>query len=174
MSLEAPGTPTEVGQATAPTLRRALIGLAALGTGGAALELLLLRHWDNGLELIPWFSLAVLGLAIVLVVYLPRRGTVRLARLIATLVAISGAIGVFVHIRSNYESAPLDVRYTDSWPTTPEVIRCLLAATDTVGLSPTLAPAAITFVALALLAAPLHHPALAAREVSLRRTRRLS
>jgi hypothetical protein len=88
-----------------------------------------------------------------------RRG-IRAVRLIATAVAVSGAIGVFIHVRANYESAPLDFRYTDTWATTAEPIRWLLAATDTVGPSPTLAPAALTFAALALLAATLRHPSL--------------
>jgi hypothetical protein len=50
--------------------------------------------------------------------------------------------------------------YTATWPTTPEPIRWLLAATDTVGPTPTLAPASLAFVALALLFATLRHPAL--------------
>jgi hypothetical protein len=142
-------------------LRRWLIALSALAASGTALELVLLRHWDNGLELVPFISIAVIGLAIGVLAREPGRRAVRAVRLIAITVAVSGAIGVFIHIRSNYEAAPLDFRFTDSWPTTAEPIRWLLAATDTVGPSPTLAPAALTFAALALLAATLRHPALA-------------
>ena len=148
--------------AEGPLLRRWLIVISALAAVGAAIELILLRHWDNGLELIPFVSLAVLGGAIAILA--TARGTraagaVRISRILAAAVAASGAIGVFIHVRANYEAAPLDFRYTDSWPTTAEPIRWLLAATDTVGPSPTLAPAALTFAALALFAATLRHPA---------------
>jgi hypothetical protein len=158
-----PAAREDAGDPAGAVLRRWLIALSALAAAGTALELLLLRHWDNGLELIPFVSLVALGLAIaVLATGHGRRGVraVQIVRAIAVTVAISGAIGVFIHVRSNYEAAPLDFRYTDSWPTTAEPIRWLLAATDTVGPSPTLAPAALTFAALALLAATLRHPAL--------------
>jgi hypothetical protein len=152
--------PPAEGQSTADVLRRSLIGLAAIAAAGTGLELVLLRHWDNGLEVIPFIALVVLGLAVGVLAARPGRRAVRIVRILAASVAIVGAVGVFIHIRSNYEAAPLDFRYTDSWPTTAEPIRWLLAATDTVGPSPTLAPAAIAFAAIVLLAATLRHPAL--------------
>jgi hypothetical protein len=157
------GPPADAGarQSDGAVLRRSLIALSGLSAVGTGLELLLLRHWDNGLELIPFASIGVLGIAIAILLGASRRRGVWAARVIATAVAVSGAVGVFIHVRSNYEAAPLDFRYTDSWATTAEPIRWLLAATDTVGPSPTLAPAALTFAALALLAATLRHPALA-------------
>ena len=157
-----------VADSEGPLLRRWLIAISGLAAVGTALELLLLRHWDNGLEVIPFVSLAVLGVAIAILAAARSPRTVHVARLVASVVAASGAIGVFIHVRANYEAAPLDFRFTDSWPTTAEPIRWLLAATDTVGPSPTLAPAALTFAALALLAATLRHPALAgARQATL-------
>jgi hypothetical protein len=158
------GDADRVARASLPTpelLRRCLIGLAALGGIGTALELGLLRHWNSLLEWIPWISLAILGLAVGLLVR-PGRRRVQLARGLALAVAASGLIGVLVHIRENYEAAPLDFQFTTSWPTTPEPIRWLLAATDTVGPSPTFAPAALAFVALALVFATLRHPAMEA------------
>lgn len=157
-----------VADSAGPLLRRWLIAISGLAAGGTALELLLLRHWDNGLEVIPFVALAALGVAIAILAAAQRPRAVHVARLVSSAVAASGAIGVFIHVRANYEAAPLDFRFTDSWRTTAEPIRWLLAATDTVGPSPTLAPAALTFAALALLAATLHHPALAgARQASL-------
>jgi hypothetical protein len=144
----------------ADLLRRGLLWLAVLGTVSTAVELALLRHWDNPLELIPFGALGVLAVAIALVARRPTGRSIVLARALAASVLVVAAVGVLVHVRANYEAAPLDFRYTDSWPTTPEPIRWLLAASDTVGPSPTLAPAAIAFMALALLLATLRHPAL--------------
>jgi hypothetical protein len=158
-----PGDVVRVSRSSLSTpelLRRSLLGLAAISGAGTALELGLLRHWNSLLEWIPWISLAILVVAMAFVVVRPRRRRVRIARALAAVVAASGLIGVLVHVRQNYEAAPLDFHYTASWPTTPEPIRWLLAATDTVGPSPTLAPAALTFVAMALLCATLRHPAL--------------
>jgi hypothetical protein len=150
-----------VADSEGPLLRRWLIAISGLAAVGTVLELLLLRHWDNGLEVIPFVSLAALGVAIAILAAAHSPRAVHVARLVSSVVAASGAIGVFIHVRANYEAAPLDFRFTDSWQTTAELIRWLLAATDTVGPSPTLAPAALTFAALALLAATLRHPALA-------------
>ncbi len=144
-----------------PRFRRWLIALAAIGTIGTALELALLRHWDDGLQVIPFVALGALGLAIVLVARRPTARSIRVARILTGAVLVTSAIGVFVHVRANYETAPLDFRYTDSWPTTSEPVRWLLAATDTVGPSPSLAPLAMAFVALVLLLATMDHPALA-------------
>ena len=140
-------------------LRRGLLWLAILGTIGTTLELVLRRHWDNLLQLIPFGALGALAVAIVLVVRRPSARSIRTARALAAAVLVTSVIGVLIHVRSNYESAPLDFRYTATWPTTAEPIRWLLAATDTVGPSPTLAPAAIAFMALALLIATVRHPA---------------
>ena len=157
--MEAPIARPDQSTSSADTLRRGLVWLAIVGTIGTTLELILIRHWDNALELIPFVALAVLAVAIVLVVRRPTARSIAVARGLAMAVLVTSAIGVAIHIRSNYEAAPLDFRYTASWPTTPEPIRWLLAATDTVGPSPTLAPAAIAFMALALLIATLRHPA---------------
>jgi hypothetical protein len=149
-----------VAEPTAALLRRGLVGLAAVGTVGTALELALLRHWNGGLQVIPFAALGVLGLAIGLVARRPSARSIRVARILAMVVLVTSVVGVFVHVQSNYEAAPLDFRYTDSWPTTSEPVRWLLALTDTVGPSPSLAPLAMAFVAVALLLAALRHPAL--------------
>ena len=67
-----------------------------------------------------------------------------------------------IHVNANYEAGPLDFRYTTTWPQMSDLERWFLAATDTVGPSPTLAPMASAFMSIALLLATLGHPALAA------------
>lgn len=143
-------------------IRRGLLALAAAGTIGVALELLLLRHWTETRELIAWLAVAALGVAVALVILRPTRRAILVARALGVVVLVTSAIGVFVHVWANYDAAPLDARYTASWPTTAEPVRWLLAATDTVGPSPSLAPLALAFVALVLLLALVHHQALEA------------
>ncbi len=109
--------------------------------------------------MIPWAALAVLAIAVVLVIRRPNRRAILVARVLAVVVLVTSAFGVFIHIWANYETAPLDFRYTDTWPTTSEPVRWLLAATDTVGASPSLAPTAMAFVALVLLLATVGQPA---------------
>ena len=144
----------------ADVMRRGLLVLAAAGTIGVCLELLLLRHWTEPRELVAWLAVATLGVAVVLGTWRPTRRTIRVARGLALVVLVMSAIGVLVHVWANYESAPLDARYTATWPTTSEPVRWVLAATDTVGPSPSLAPLALAFVALVLLLALVRHPAL--------------
>jgi hypothetical protein len=151
----------------AARLRQGLLGLAILGTLGTALELLLLRHFDGALQLIPWVALAVLGVAIVLVGGARGRRAIEVARVLAVIVLVSSVVGVAVHVNANYEAGPLDFRYTAIWPGMSDLERWFLAITDTVGPSPTLAPMASAFMSMALLIATLGHPALAAMEQGL-------
>jgi hypothetical protein len=83
---------------------------------------------------------------------------------VAVVTGVVAAVGVGVHVWQNYEAAPLDYRFTASWPTTAEPIRWILAATDTVGPAPSLAPAALAFVCICLFLATLGHPALQSDE----------
>jgi hypothetical protein len=148
----------------ANVMHRGLLALAAAGTVGVALELLLLRHWTESRELIAWFAVAALAVGVVLAVRRPTRRTIAVARGLAVVVLVTSVVGVLVHVWVNYESAPLDARHTATWPATSEPVRWVLAATDTVGPSPSLAPLALAFVALALLLALVRHPALDAAD----------
>jgi len=148
---------------TSSLLRRGLLVLAAVGTVTTAIELAFLRHWDTVLELIPWAALGLLAVAIVGLLR-PGRRQVALARWSALVTGVIAFVGVGVHVWSNYESAPLDFRYTQTWATTPEPLRWLLAFTDTVGPAPSLAPTALGFVCVCLLLATIRHPA--ARQTS--------
>jgi hypothetical protein len=108
-------------------------------------------------------QVAVLAAAVVLAARQPTRRTIGVARVLAAVVLVTSVVGVLVHIWADYEAAPLDARYTATWPTTAEPVRWLLAATDTVGPSPSLAPLALAFAALVLLLALVRHPVLEAR-----------
>ena len=79
-------------------------------------------------------------------------------------------LGIWGHVHANYEAAPLDVRYADTWDGLPEVTRWWLAATKTVGPSPPLASGALAQAALCVLLATLRHPALRRDRPSVART----
>jgi len=90
----------------------------------------------------------------------PTRMQVRIAQVLAVLVILSAAFGVFQHAQANYESAPLDFRFSDTWDSLTEVARLWIAATHQVGPSPTLAPLALAYASVCVLLATLRHSAL--------------
>jgi hypothetical protein len=150
--------------AAAGALRRGLIALAVLGVAGTAVELAMERHWKSTVQLIPWFTLAVIAVGVVLLVVRPAAGRVRLVRVLMVVVFASATFGVFEHVSANYDAGPLDARYSKRWATMSTFDRWRAAATHAVGPSPPLAPAVVAQAALCLGLATLHHPALSGRE----------
>jgi hypothetical protein len=134
---------------------RGLIALTVIGILAAAFELATEHHW-NGLEqLIPWAALAVLAVATVLVTIPTKRG-VTVARVLALLVLAASIYGVITHIVVNYDAGALDQRYADTWDSLPVLQRWWYATTKTVGPAPTLAPGVLGQTALLLLLATLN------------------
>jgi hypothetical protein len=145
---------------TEQRLRWGAVTLAGFGIAGLFAELTLRRHWSNELQLVAWVAVGIVAVALVLVIRSRSRRLVVTGRVLALVGVVLGGVGMLVHVRENYLAAPLDYRFTESWPTTAEPLRWLLAATDTVGPAPALVPGAISFMALALLLGTLGHPAL--------------
>jgi hypothetical protein len=143
----------------ASLLRAGLLLLATVAVGGLALELAMHRHWNTRVQLIPWFALGVLSLAIALVVIRPSRGRILLARILAGFVVAAGMFGVYKHVAANYDAGPLDLRYYLRWESMSEAERWWKAITKSVGPSPPLAPAALAQLALLVLLATVRHPA---------------
>ena len=143
----------------AAILRKALLVLASVAVVGTALDLATLRHWKASLQLVPWFVLAGLAVAIALA-FVPSPTTIRVARVIAVVAVLCAFFGVFEHIKTNYDVAPLDYRYTDRWATMSWSSRWWAAANKTVGPSPPLAPAVLLYGALCVLFSTVRHPAL--------------
>jgi hypothetical protein len=140
--------------------RRALLWLAALTTLGIATELALERHWTQPIQWVAWVATGALAVAIVLLARFPRRGRVRLARILAALVVLSALLGIWEHVYANYDAGSLDHRYADSWDGLTEPTRWWLALSKTVGPSPPLAPAALAQAGVIVLLATVRHPAL--------------
>ena len=131
-------------------VRRSLFALTLVGILATAFELATEHHW-NGLEqLIPWFALAVLAVAVVLTV-LPSRSAQILARVLVLLVLGASIYGVCDHIAVNYNSGPLDYRFAETWDSLSAAQRLWYAFTKHVGPSPPLAPAVLAQTALLLL-----------------------
>jgi hypothetical protein len=136
-------------------LRRCFLGLAAAGVAGTAIELALSRHWTSAVQLIPWYTLAVLTVALVLAARSPGPRTVRAVRLLAVLVMLAAAFGIYEHVLANYNAGPLDFRYTQRWASMSATSRWWAAMSEAVGPSPTLAPAVLAQAAACLLFATL-------------------
>jgi hypothetical protein len=127
--------------------RQAFVFLAVLATVGTTIELATERHWGQGVQLIPWGSVALLVLGLVV---LWRGRSVRLVRGTAVVVALSGVVGVYEHVLENFHAGPLDYRYTDRWTTMTTLSKWWTAISKTAGPAPTLAPAVLVLAALCL------------------------
>jgi hypothetical protein len=142
-------------------MRRGILGLGGLALLATGAELAMEEHWKPGSQLVPWLSLGLSVVAILLAGWLGRsRGPVRTAQVLAAVIAVSAAYGVLEHARSNYEAAPLDFRFTDTWDGMSEPARVWTAVTHQVGPSPTLAPLALAYGSMCVLLATFRHPAL--------------
>jgi hypothetical protein len=150
----------QLADAPAALLRRGLLWIAALSTVGIAAELGVARHWTQPIQLVAWGAVAALAVAIALLARTPSPRNVRFAQALAVVVVLSGLLGVWEHVYANYDAAPLDFRYADTWDSLPEATRWWLAATKSVGPSPPLASGALAQAALCVLLATLRHPAL--------------
>ena len=135
------------------TLRAALLLLAGLGVVGTAAELAMERHWQGPWQLLPWLSLGMIALALGVLLVRRTRPAVRFARICAALVILTAAVGVWRHVQENYDTAPLDARYTDRWETMSNVQRWWEVGRGSVGPAPLLAPGVLLYIGVALAAA---------------------
>lgn len=134
--------------------RRTLLALTLIGILATAFELATESHWNDFPQLIPWFALAVLAVALVLTV-LRGRGAHVLARVLILVVLGASMYGVWDHVAANYNAGPLDYRFADTWDSLSTAQRLWYAATKQVGPSPPLAPGVLAQTALLLLIAGL-------------------
>ena len=143
-------------------LRRGLVALAVIGTVGVAVELVLLRHWKGAGQVAGWAGVVGLAAALFAVRAIRSPRAVTAVRALAGIALLVGLVGMALHVHANYEWGPGDSVYGATWATTALPVRLFLAATDTIGKAPAVAPGAISFVALTLLLATFRLPARAA------------
>ena len=146
--------PPSIGGSTPVLVRRGLVSLTVIGILATAFELATVKHWHNVQQLIPWASLLVLAVAVLLVLLPGRRHRIA-ARILVFAVLGASVYGVIDHTVVNYNSGPLDYRFADSWDTLLPTQRWWYAFTRTVGPAPTLAPAILGQTALLLALASL-------------------
>jgi hypothetical protein len=147
----------------ATLLRYGLILLASFSVVGTAVELAMLRHWKTSVQFIPWICLGVIAVATAAFAIRPTLLVIRTVRVACVGVALGSAMGVYTHIHENYRAGPLDLAYSDSWPTMSTMSRLWAAVIRDVGQAPTLAPSVLIMAAMCLAIATLRHPALVAR-----------
>lgn len=147
--------------AIARRLRAGLLGIAALGILGTAVELWSLHHWESPEQLIPWVVLGLLGLAVLAVAVRPARLVVRGGLALAAGAVGAGVYGIIDHVSSNLAAGPLDRDYGSRWATMGTLDRWWAAATGKVGPAPMLAPGVLAQVGLCLLLVCATHPGLA-------------
>jgi hypothetical protein len=149
-----------VSDSASPLLRRGLLWLGAITTAGIGVELAADRHWTQPIQLVAWGAVGMVVVALALLAWTPSRTRIRLAQILAVVVMLSAVWGIWEHVAANYDAAPLDFHYTDTWDNLPETTRWWLALSKTVGPSPPLAPGALAQASLCVLLATLRHPAL--------------
>ncbi|WP_240973750.1 hypothetical protein [Nonomuraea composti] len=133
----------------ATLLRLGLLALVAIGIVGAALELAFERHWQSPAQLIPWVALALQVVALVLLLLRDSGPVLTVARVLAAVVLLASAYGVFMHVSVNHGMGAMDPQWDSYSPLT----QWWYALTKSVGGAPPLAPGMLAQSALLLLLA---------------------
>jgi hypothetical protein len=125
-------------------LRLSFLGLGAASSLGTGVELAFQRHWGSPTRIIPWVVLALLLVAIAIVATTPTVVRLRVSRAISVTAVGASLIGVWQHIRSNYQIAPLQRQHADTWASRSAISRIWQATAGGVDPSaPSLAPFAL-------------------------------
>ena len=136
---------------TLARLRRFLLCLSVLLLGGTVVELLLVNHKEDVVQLIPFFLCGLGVIATLLVLVRPRRGTLLVLRVCMGLVICGSIFGIYEHFANNV-AFQREIK-----PNTP-MSEALMSAIA--GANPLLAPGTLAVAAVLALAATYYHPAL--------------
>jgi predicted neutral ceramidase superfamily lipid hydrolase len=130
-------------------LRLGLLALVAIGIVGAALELAFERHWQTPVQFIPWVALALQVVALVLLAARDSGRALTVVRVLAAIVLVASAYGVFMHVSVNHGMGAMD----PEWDSLSPLTQWWYALTKSVGAAPPLAPGMLAQSALVLLLA---------------------
>lgn len=132
-------------------LRRGLLVLLVIGAAGLIPELVLLEHYEDTLQFIP-FTLLGLTLAVTAWHWWDgKKRSLRVFQAVMMLLIIAGPVGIFLHLQGNYQME----REFD-----PSVLGLDLWIAVLRGESPTLAPGTLVQFGLLGLLYAYKHPAL--------------
>jgi hypothetical protein len=131
-------------RATLTRVRRLLLLTLIAGAAGMALELLLIGHFEDPLQLIPLILLTVGLVSLAWHAARPGRASALAVRLMMTLFVASGLVGVGLHYRGNHEFE------REMYPSMAGVE---LVGKTLTGATPVLAPGSMALLGLVGLAA---------------------
>jgi hypothetical protein len=133
--------------------RRLGLALLLFGIAGATTELVLLEHMEDLLQWTPLVLLALGLLVGVSVAVRPTRAVVTSLRALMAVYLLAGALGVYLHVKSNVEFE-LEMR--------PSMAGFELVMESLKGAMPALAPGTMVQLGLLGLLVCFRHPALSA------------
>jgi predicted membrane channel-forming protein YqfA (hemolysin III family) len=139
---------------TAQTLRRFALALCLLGVVTTPIELVLMHHYNDKDQIMPFVFLGLAAIGIVAAWFRPSAKVLRGVRVLMVLVVLGSGIGVMEHLKANYRDA------TRGGGAAPNLIEMVLT-----GFAPLLAPGILAQVGLLGLAFTYKHPAFDVPEV---------
>ena len=85
------------------SLKKVIVLAFLFMTIGTLLELYLLNHYENILQLIPVFSIAIALINSMFIYFRRSKASFNIFKIVLFLTSISGISGVFFHLQANYE-----------------------------------------------------------------------
>jgi len=131
--------------------RRILLGILLLGVSGVTIELLLIGHNEDAVQAIPLALTAATFVTVTLVALKPSAASIRLFQAVMVLMAVSAAVGMYLHFEVNME---FQLEMDPSLQGIDLFRKAILAKTP-----PALAPGTMMQLALIGLAYTFKHPA---------------
>lgn len=129
-------------------LRRFLLAFSVLLLGGSLVELFLVEHTEDAVQLIPFVLCGLGALAALAALLKPRRATLRALRVCMLLVVCGSLFGVYQHVSNNLAFR----QEVNPNATGGELLRGALG-----GANPLLAPGILAAAAVLALAATYRH-----------------
>jgi len=132
-------------------LRRFLLVISILLFGGTVVELSLVNHTEDAVQLLPFVLCGLGSVAALVALWRPQRATVWGLRICMGLVVCGSLFGIYEHLESNVE---FQREINPNEPTGSMMLSALG------GANPLLAPGMLAVAGVLALAATYHHPAL--------------
>lgn len=132
---------------TTQTLRHFALALCLLGVVTTPIELMLMHHYNNKDQIMPFVFLGLAAIGVAAAWFRPSAKVLRGVRVLMVLVVLGSGIGVMEHLKANYRDATRG-------GAAPNLIELVLT-----GFAPLLAPGILAQVGLLGLAFTYKHPA---------------